>query len=761
MLQMAQADALKYQQQLQAASEELSALKQATTENATRADSRTSATAAAAAAEAKSKTELQVARAALYEAQQDAAMHKSDLVKARDEIWLLKEEARREADYPGLASGSSDASVQPACGEAIKAEPGSSCATETTEASAALAQAQTRVQHLDAALDATNKALAEAKASYEMQITQAESRVQHLETALEASRQALVEAKDLHEIQMRACTGATNEASSSSFEVEELSARLQVATQDLQHVRAQLKACQQSRDEAIRARELSEERAEEHKHELKIVREELRVAIHRMEDSAAERERMQQLLVDSKATYTYTQVQEAEAAAALAQETLRKRNSECSELKSLVRSLESELKLLSEDRARQSTREAAERREVQGRYRASEDGRRALELEKIQLKAEVDGKDTRIRQLKQEVLSKKWHIHSGVEEQRREEDGQLIMHLQQELERESKARENAEARLALLMNIGRQPKKKPSHVFKEPLYRAQLLEQNSKRSWGRVAPDTDLHTNSLSSPSSVQQLPDAGRGNGMDRGGRPTSAPPGGRQRALQAKNQSLRLQIHSDEPAMHISPYFSPSVPYSKSPPKSDSKVYYGGSSFTYGRAQPGTAARYYGDTGVLHDDEAYGGGCVEKELTKLRGELREVQAGRREELRELREAIRGLQGEGGGRGLRERGPSTPNKVKTTSFSLTSVAESEELPLLSQAQGVSSTAQQESAKKDEAESTKDRAPVARRPGGRGAVKQDRVATTGMPPPSGQLPALEEAQLSGDSEDSADSDWCP
>jgi hypothetical protein len=188
---------------------------------------------------------------------------------------------------------------------------------------------------------------------------------------------------------------------------------------------------------------------------------------------------------------------------------------------------------------------------------------------------------------------------------------------------------------------------------------------------------------------------------------------------------------------------------------------VYYGGSSFTYGRAQPGTAARYYGDTGVLHDDEAYGGGCVEKELTKLRGELREVQAGRREELRELREAIRGLQGEGGGRGLRERGPSTPNKVKTTSISLTSVAESEELPLLSQAQGVSSTAQQESAKKDEAVSTKDRAPVARRPGGRGAVKQDRVATTGMPPPSGQLPALEEAQLSGDSEDSADSDWCP
>jgi len=762
MLQMAQADALKYQQQLQVASEELSALKQATAENSTRADSRTAA--AAAAAEAKAKTELQVVRAALSEAQQDAAKHKSDLVKARDEIWLLKDEAWREADHPGLAgglaSGSSDASVQPACGEAIEAERDRSSTTETAEASAALAQAQSRVQHLDAALDAAKQALAEAKASHEMQNTQAESRVQHLETALEASRQALAEARDLREIKMRTCTGATKEASSSSFEVEDLSARLQVATKDLQHVRAQLKACQQSRDEAIKARELSEERADEHTHELKIVREELRVAIHKMEDWAAERERMQQLLVDSKATYTYTQVQEAEAAAALAQETLRKRNSECSELKSLVRSLESELKLLSEDRARQTTREAAERREVQGRYRASEDGRRALELEKIQMKAEIDGKDTRIRQLKQEVLSKKWHIHSGVEEQRREEDGQLIMHLQQELERSSRARENAEARLALLMNIGLQAKKKPSHVFKEPLYRAQLLEQNSKRSWGRVAPETDLHSCPLSSLKSVQQLPDAGRENGMDRGGRPTSAPTGGRQRALQAKNQSLRLQIHSDAPAMHISPCFSPSVPYSKSPPKSDSKVSYRGSSFMYGRAQPGTAARYYGDPGVLYDDEAYGGAGVEKELTKLRGELREVQAGRREELQELREAIRGLHGEGGGRGLRERGPSTPspNKVKATSFSLTSVAESEELPLLSQTQGVSSSAQQKSAKKDEAVSAKDRAPAARRPGGREAVKQDRVATTG---PSGKLPALEEAQLSGDSEDSADSDWCP
>jgi chromosome segregation ATPase len=89
-----------------------------------------------------------------------------------------------------------------------------------------------------------------------------------------------------------------------SFRLKDLTARLESTTQNLQHVSAQLKVCQQSRDDAYTARETAEERADEQKHQTNIAREELRVAVYKMDDANAAKDRLQ-VLLDSKADYTY------------------------------------------------------------------------------------------------------------------------------------------------------------------------------------------------------------------------------------------------------------------------------------------------------------------------------------------------------------------------------------------------------------------------------------------------------------------------
>ena len=221
--------------------------------------------------------------------------------------------------------------------------------------------------------------------------------------------------------------------------------------------------------------------------------------------------------------------------------------------------------------------------------------------------AEIGELKNRVQGLKHQVLSHKWQMHSGIEEQRREEDHRFVGQLQAALETEMQAREDAERKVEHLECVGREPGKK-THLFKEPLYRAKLLEKDLQRSWGRVAPSE--------SKLNLSRSPDI-RGNRADRP-RPMSAPgSGGRQRALQAKKDSLNL-IHSYVPternlAAHSSPWkqkqqtVASAAPWSVpaySPPMSDSKVRYGSpASSTY--VLPRVYARYYDDPAAPSGDD------------------------------------------------------------------------------------------------------------------------------------------------------------
>jgi len=272
-------------------------------------------------------------------------------------------------------------------------------------------------------------------------------------------------------------------------------------------------------------------------------------------------------------------------------ETLRERNRECSELKGTVRKMDNELKLLSQDRAKITTHENSVRRELHKKYQASEEGRRKLEIENIKMSAELSEWKNRTQELKHQVLSHKWQQHSGVEQQRREEDGRLMEHLQEALETEAQAREDAERQVEHLVRVGRQPHKRESHVFKEPLYRSKLLEKDAQRSWGRVGP-APSHLEMSWSPEIRRIRPERQR---------PTSAPAaGGRQRALQAKHDTLNLNLYTGRPvtAHHAEFTLSPSGTW-VSPPRSDSKVRYSQDSNTY--RLPRVNARYYGDPAAV----------------------------------------------------------------------------------------------------------------------------------------------------------------
>ena len=246
---------------------------------------------------------------------------------------------------------------------------------------------------------------------------------------------------------------------------------------------------------------------------------------------------------------------------------------------------------------------------LQNKYKTSEEGRRVLEIMNIKMAAENCELKNRVQGLKHQVLSHKWQMHSGVEEHRREEDGRFVGQLQAALETEMQAREDAERKVEHLERVGRELGKK-THLFKEPLYRAKLLEKDLQRSWGRVAPSE--------SKLNLSRSPDI-RGDRSDRH-RPMSAPGsgargGGRQRALQAKKDALNL-IHSYVPternlAAHSSRWkqqtvaSAPSSPVpAYSPPMSESKVRYGSpASSTY--VLPRVYARYYDDPAAPSGDD------------------------------------------------------------------------------------------------------------------------------------------------------------
>jgi hypothetical protein len=263
----------------------------------------------------------------------------------------------------------------------------------------------------------------------------------------------------------------------------DLTRRLDSATKELEHVQAQLRLCQQARDQSHRALQLAEEKAEEqvgeYKHSAEIAREELRVAVHRLEDAVAAKERLQ-LQLDSEPDGVHSELENTNVLIEQMQEALRKKNLELHDLKNMNRKLESEMQLLCKDRAIITTQQVADRRALQNKYKVCEDNRRMLELQNIDLQALNSQYADRIKELTKQLLSNKWGKHADEMEQRR-------MHaLHVELQAQTEAREDAERKaeeaerkVEQLRSVGclDTNAKRPRHVLKEPLYRAQLLQK--------------------------------------------------------------------------------------------------------------------------------------------------------------------------------------------------------------------------------------------------------------------------------------------
>jgi chromosome segregation ATPase len=263
----------------------------------------------------------------------------------------------------------------------------------------------------------------------------------------------------------------------------DLTRRLDSAMKELEHVQEQLRLCQQARDQSHRALQLAEEQAEEqvgeYKHSAEVAREELRVAVHRLEDAVAAKECLQ-LQLDSEPDLVHSELENTNVLIEQTQEALRKKNLELHDLKNMNRKLESEMQLLCKDRAIITTQQVADRRALQNKYKVCEDNRRMLELQNIDLQALNSQYADRIKELTKQLLSNKWGKHADEMEQRR-------MHaLHVELQAQTEAREDAERKAEEAERKVEQLKsfgcldtnaKRPRHVLKEPLYRAQLLQK--------------------------------------------------------------------------------------------------------------------------------------------------------------------------------------------------------------------------------------------------------------------------------------------
>ena len=71
------------------------------------------------------------------------------------------------------------------------------------------------------------------------------------------------------------------------------------------------------------------------------------------------------------------------------------------------------------------------------------------------------------------------------------QEQEFLTRMQESLESESTARKRAESQVVQLINLNKD-KKRPSHLFKEPLLREKLLLRDSRRSWGRIPPSSDM-----------------------------------------------------------------------------------------------------------------------------------------------------------------------------------------------------------------------------------------------------------------------------
>jgi hypothetical protein len=502
---------------------------------------------------------------------------------------------------------------------ALEHDPASSLQRENEQA-LVIKQAEQRLivleETLEKTLNSANPAAHAVVAALKLRASRAEAEAKAAHTALTTADARIIDRS----------TKSPRERL--SLEVKNLEARLEQAAADLEHSRAQLKVCQKASDDHYRARTAAEEFADKQKHLLDVAREELRAAENRLGDSSAARERLQ-ISLESDQHYS-----------SISQESLRQRNLECKELKSTIRSLESDLKILGEDRAKLTTVHRRDLRDLERKYKAAEEGRRALELKNIALEAEIDENKMRLKELKHEVLSQEWQKHSGAEvfsrkdptlfvsfsvclrdiitsslrnadnnkfidyaqqEQRRRKDNELIHDLQEALEHETTSREVVQQQLHNQLN--RAHPKKVSHLFKEPLLRETLLLKDCVKSWGRLPPSYDLpQTRSTLSPNNPRFA--------MDRN-RPTSAPPGGQKHGMHAlRGETRRSRGHIDSSLQQGRPphsvHWSPGSFYS--PPRSDSKIAYGAGSYNL---LPEVHGRYHGES----DDErlsrdGHGGG-------------------------------------------------------------------------------------------------------------------------------------------------------
>ena len=279
-------------------------------------------------------------------------------------------------------------------------------------------------------------------------------------------------------------------SSKKCFKCDDFEIKLQRASQQLNKTKALLHKAQLAAEDSDKARRAAELLVDEHKYAVTLAQQRLEVAQHTAQDAVDAQDRMQKQL-DSATGMNYRDVQDAEKEAMMSKEVMRRKNAECAELKNQIRNLESELKLLTEDRAHFTTRHAAERRDYQNKYRAAEDGRRTLELQNEELQDELRHCRANNAELKHSLISKRWAHHSQAEERRRMQEQEFLTHMQESLESESTARKRAESQVVQLINLNKD-KKRPSHLFKEPLLREKLLLRDSRRSWGRIPPSSDM-----------------------------------------------------------------------------------------------------------------------------------------------------------------------------------------------------------------------------------------------------------------------------
>jgi len=185
-------------------------------------------------------------------------------------------------------------------------------ATETRSA----AGKQEQCANADARLSVLAHELADAR----QELTDAHAHIVTLQRDLATSQLALVAqqareasmstAKDLTAKDLTGKDLTAKDLTEKDLTAKDLTARLEATGRDQEYARAQLKLCQESRDEQCKARELSEETSDERKHALALSREELRVARHSLQDTVSANERLT-LLLDSKADYTHKEVKQA------------------------------------------------------------------------------------------------------------------------------------------------------------------------------------------------------------------------------------------------------------------------------------------------------------------------------------------------------------------------------------------------------------------------------------------------------------------